>query len=83
MADITKELFHALGDPSHKVTRWMQGAEPFCYWSREEISRAANEVSSNAKSNAEKVISEFEDVFGKLTATERRWLVRRLSGQEV
>lgn len=29
-----------------------------------------------------KVISEFESIFGRLTATERRWLTQRMTGQE-
>jgi len=31
----------------------------------------------------EKIVAEFEDIFGRLTATERRWLTRRIAGQEV
>lgn len=33
--------------------------------------------------NIESVVAEFENIFGKITATERRWLVRRLAGHEV
>jgi hypothetical protein len=32
---------------------------------------------------AEPIVAEFEGIFGKLTATERRWLTRRIAGQEV
>lgn len=32
---------------------------------------------------AEKIVGEFESIFGQITATERRWLTRRISGQEV
>ena len=32
---------------------------------------------------ADKIVAEFEGIFGKLTATERRWLTRRIAGQEV
>jgi hypothetical protein len=31
---------------------------------------------------AAKIVAEFEGIFGKLTATERRWLTRRIAGQE-
>lgn len=36
-----------------------------------------------ASADIEKAVAEFEDMFGKITATERRWLLRRLAGQEV
>jgi|SRR3989304_5782438 len=36
-----------------------------------------------ASTDTEKAVAEFEGIFGKITATERRWLVRRLAGQEV
>lgn len=32
---------------------------------------------------ATQIVAEFESIFGKLTATERRWLIRRIAGQEV
>ena len=33
--------------------------------------------------DADKIVAEFESIFGNLTATERRWLTRRIAGQEV
>jgi hypothetical protein len=35
------------------------------------------------ETEAEKIVAEFESIFGSITATERRWLTRRFSGQEV
>ena len=32
---------------------------------------------------ATQIVAEFESIFGQLTATERRWLIRRMAGQEV
>lgn len=32
---------------------------------------------------ADKIVAEFEGIFGALTATERRWLTRRIAGLEV
>lgn len=37
----------------------------------------------DAIDNATKIVAEFESIFGHLTATERRWLTRRIAGQEV
>jgi hypothetical protein len=31
--------------------------------------------------DAKKIITEFEDIFGKITATERHWLTRRICGE--
>lgn len=31
----------------------------------------------------EAIVAEFEGIFGRLTATERRWLTRRIDGWEV
>lgn len=38
---------------------------------------------SEAVPVADQIVAEFEGIFGKLTATERRWLIRRIAGQEV
>jgi hypothetical protein len=32
--------------------------------------------------DADKIVAEFERIFGKITATERYWLTRHISGQE-
>lgn len=40
-------------------------------------------VAALRKPQAGTVVSEFEGIFGHLTATERRWLTRRIDGLEV
>lgn len=40
----TAELMLALGESNHKIARWSQGAEPFSYYTREEIEHAVGVV---------------------------------------
>lgn len=59
-----------MGTNSTGCTEWERDFDPKTEQPRPEI-------------GAGKIVAEFEGIFGNLTATERRWLMRRIAGLEV